>query len=84
MCAALGTGTAFADALHDEVSGQLQRENIQVQNLGELNEPQLRQVQAVLRGGESQREKEDESSALPQPMCRALPTSNSGRRSGWN
>jgi hypothetical protein len=54
----LGT-PALAD-LKDDVSRELQREQIQVGNLDELNEPQLRQIQAVLRGGEHNVEKRDE------------------------
>jgi hypothetical protein len=54
----LGT-PALAD-LKDDVSRELQREQIQVGNLDELNEPQLRQIQMVLRGGEPSGEKRDE------------------------
>lgn len=58
-CAVLSGAPAYAD-LRDDVASELQRRQIEVANLDELHEPQLRQIQAVLRGGEHRAEERDE------------------------
>jgi hypothetical protein len=54
-----GPGMAQAD-LRASVETELQNRQVTVANLDELNEPQLRQIQAVLRGAEHQSDIDNE------------------------